>query len=490
MEQELPITVVEDINGNKYYLDSVLGQGGQGMVCRTKDSSLAVKFLMNGSTIIEDEKIYNKFESIIDDVVIMRFENDIRLCKPEIMLKKPMCGYVMKLLSDLKPVNKLIYAPDSDGDYSSYWKKTNGLKKRLEVLLELSRTLARLHSKGYVYCDISPNNVFYSDTANFSNVWLIDCDNIKYQGDSKKSIFTPGYGAPEVEKGITSNTTYSDCYSFAVLAFRMLTSQNPFNIDYNDDSSSEGWDASTTSNSTENITSEKWVFDTNLDEEKKVYFYHFIDSNLLELFNSTFGEKSILDPTSRPSMRIWYDALKAVILKLNKCSCGQFIYSSEEQCPFCNTKRNFKQFINVYNIYKKDNVARLVDEVNQDIKSDELDDADFVDYQLDTFKKNVTEMRLSNSIIVYDGLKIYDSSIFDVTICETPKLLFEFRYNNNNLFVTNKYSETVIIRIQGETHKLRSDESMPLTISNKETAQIYLNDPVSKQLISVNVKSL
>lgn len=61
MEQELPITVVEDINGNKYYLDSVLGQGGQGMVCRTKDSSLAVKFLMNGSTIIEDEKIYNKF---------------------------------------------------------------------------------------------------------------------------------------------------------------------------------------------------------------------------------------------------------------------------------------------------------------------------------------------------------------------------------------------------------------------------------------------
>ena len=31
MEQELPITVVEDINGNKYYLDSVLGQGGCGL---------------------------------------------------------------------------------------------------------------------------------------------------------------------------------------------------------------------------------------------------------------------------------------------------------------------------------------------------------------------------------------------------------------------------------------------------------------------------
>lgn len=490
MEQELPITVVEDINGNKYYLNSVLGQGGQGMVCRTKDSSLAIKFLMNGNTIVENEKIYSKFESVINDVVIMKFDNDIRLCKPEIMLKRPLCGYVMKLLSNLKPVNNLIYAPDNDGDYSAYWKETNGLKKRLEVLLELSRTLARLHSKGYVYCDISPNNVFYSDTTNFSNIWLIDCDNLKYQGDAKKSIFTPGYGAPEVEKGITSNTTYSDCYSFAVLAFRMLTSQNPFDINYTDESSSDGWDASTTSSNNENTPLAKWIFDTALTEEKKSYFYHFIDSNLLKLFNDTFGKKAILDPTSRPSMRIWYENLKAVLLKLNKCSCGQYIYSSEEECPFCHNKRNFKYFINVYNIYKKENIAKIVDDVNQNIKLDDLDNADFTDGKIDTFKKNVMEKRLNNSIIIYDGLKIYDSSIFDVTIYETPKPLFEFRYNNNNLFVTNKYSETVTIRIQGETHKLRSDESMPLTISNKETAQIYLNDPVSKQLISVNVKSL
>mgnify|MGYP000951574947 FL=1 len=42
---------VEDIYGNVIYLDGEpLGQGGQGIVCRTKDKNIALKFLVkNGS---------------------------------------------------------------------------------------------------------------------------------------------------------------------------------------------------------------------------------------------------------------------------------------------------------------------------------------------------------------------------------------------------------------------------------------------------------
>ena len=58
MENELTITYVEDINGNKYYLEKVLGQGGQGMVCRTKDETLAVKFLMNNEPFFELKFVY------------------------------------------------------------------------------------------------------------------------------------------------------------------------------------------------------------------------------------------------------------------------------------------------------------------------------------------------------------------------------------------------------------------------------------------------
>ena len=43
---ELPINSVKDVNGNVYMIDSILGQGGQGMVCKTKDSAIAVKFVI------------------------------------------------------------------------------------------------------------------------------------------------------------------------------------------------------------------------------------------------------------------------------------------------------------------------------------------------------------------------------------------------------------------------------------------------------------
>ena len=240
------IEKVQAANGNVIFLDSILGQGGQGMVCRSSDRNLAVKFLTNNGKVVINDKIYESFKEKVYDISIMRLDEDIHVCKPEVMLEKPFCGYVMLLLNGLEPIKNLIYTPSTDNiSMQQFLSETGGLKKRLEVLLELSRTLARLHSKGIVYCDISPNNVFFAKGNNFSNVWLIDCDNLKFTNESKKGIFTPGYGAPEILNKITDNTIFSDCYSFAVLAFRVLTALNPFEISYNDDTSSGGWDATT-----------------------------------------------------------------------------------------------------------------------------------------------------------------------------------------------------------------------------------------------------
>ena len=42
---------VEDIYGNIIYLDgNPLGQGGQGVVSRTKDKNIAIKFLIKASS--------------------------------------------------------------------------------------------------------------------------------------------------------------------------------------------------------------------------------------------------------------------------------------------------------------------------------------------------------------------------------------------------------------------------------------------------------
>ena len=153
---------VEDIYGNVIYLDGdPLGQGGQGIVCRTKDKNIALKFLVKNGSIIEDEQIYESYKNRINDISILKIDDDINICRPEIILKKPTCGYVMKLLNELTPVSNLIYST-SYGEYKDYLISDGTLKKKLEVLIDLSRVLARLHSKGMIYGDLSPNNVFYS----------------------------------------------------------------------------------------------------------------------------------------------------------------------------------------------------------------------------------------------------------------------------------------------------------------------------------------
>ena len=77
---------VEDVYGNIIYLDGKpLGQGGQGIVCRSKDKNIALKFLVKNGSIIEDDHIYEKYKNRINDISILKIDDDINICKPEII---------------------------------------------------------------------------------------------------------------------------------------------------------------------------------------------------------------------------------------------------------------------------------------------------------------------------------------------------------------------------------------------------------------------
>ena len=168
---ENQIKKFKDQNSNDIYITEKIGSGGQGMVYRTKDRNIAVKFLSKDDEIINDQETYNSFKEKIEEVIILKTDETIHICKPEVMLESPTCGYVMKLLNDLVPVSELIYT--NEGNFTTFFKETLGIKKRLEVLIELSKTLAKLHTDGIIYGDISPNNVFFSKKSFYTNVWLI-----------------------------------------------------------------------------------------------------------------------------------------------------------------------------------------------------------------------------------------------------------------------------------------------------------------------------
>ncbi len=484
---DLPISVVKDVNGNVYTLDSVLGQGGQGMVCRTKDSSLAIKFVMKGEQILQDEKFYEAYKNKINDVVIMNIDSDINLCHPYTMLEKPYCGYVMHMLSELKPVSNLIYDPNSDNGLSEFFLKTNGLKKRLEVLIELSRTLARLHSKGIVYCDISPNNVFYSNTDNFSKVWIIDCDNLKFSSDPKRGIFTPGYGAPEVASNLTSNTIFSDCFSFAILAFKILTARSPFEVDYTDESSSDGWDASTTEAASQDKIANNdipWLFENGINDQLKAYFNHFLTKDMLVLFEQTFGKTGRSVPTSRPSMREWYSCLKDIYLKITKCQCGRYIFAGEKDCPFCHEKPQFTYYGTLMEVYP--NHKEAANNVSEDLHKADLNDFEYIDKKMASISKQ--NYKKLYDFMIYEDSKIYNYSINTISIYEFPFPLVEFKFNNGYLFINNKSAKNIKYNYKGEKGSLLSSDAKP--ISGKDPFYLYIDDPDSSVIHCLIIKSV
>ncbi len=486
-ERELPIKTIKDCNGNLYVLDSVLGQGGQGMVCKTKDSAIAIKFVMKNNQVLQDESYYEAYRNKINDVVVMNIDSDINLCHPYTMLEKPYCGYVMHMLSNLKPISNLIYDPNIDKGLESHFLESGGLKKRLEVLIELSRTMARLHSKGIVYCDISPNNVFFSDTENFSKVWLIDCDNLKYTNDVKSGIFTPGYGAPEVVLNASSNTIFSDCFSFAVLAFKVLTSRSPFEVNYKDTDSSDGWDATTKATTNEdNISANNipWLFEDGVKE--KEFFSHFLTKELIALFNQTFSKHGRFSPNSRPSMREWYSALKDCYLKINKCQCGRYIFAGESECPFCHEYTSFKYYGLLMNVYSK--TDEVINSIKKEVHTNDFNDLEFIDGILDE-QANAKYERVCN-FIIYEDLTIYNFNINQVSIYEAPYALLKFKQRNGYLYIENKSPYILSYYYKNEKGKLTSGQQIPISLTDKQIFQLIFKDPDSTINHSIIIKTI
>ena len=195
--------------------------------------------------------------------------------------------------------------------------------------------IARLHAVPLVYADISPNNIFISETADASEVWLIDLDNLDYLSPNASGIYTPGFGAPEVASGRAGVTTLSDSFSFAVLAFYVLAQAHPFLGDYVEEG---GWD--------DDEDREQLAFhgqvpsienpDDNSNRTARGIPRHLVLSKpVRELFHRTFGPGR-KQRELRPSMVEWADVLRRAADRVVSCKgCGSTFDVTAGTCQFC-----------------------------------------------------------------------------------------------------------------------------------------------------------
>lgn len=376
---DLPSTVIDDEGNVHHLLKEPLGRGGQGIVLRTRSPHIAVKLVGEVSeapTAAPSEgairklwgrlthsappapsarpagKLWDQLTrtpgiALATDAsqraALRRRLEDVRaLPLPRLHLAQPLSmlrdhvGYTMRLLKGMVPMRTLIADPGAPR-LSEFYQATGGLARRLELLANTAGLLARLHGVPLVYADISPNNVFVSETVDANEVWLIDLDNLDYLSANAPGIFTPGFGAPEVVTGRAGVSTLSDSYAFAVLAFWVLTQQHPF---FGDHVEEGDWDSDGAVDREQLALRGDlpWIEDTKdaTNQTSKGIPRHLVLSRpVRELFQRTF-EAGRKDRTMRPSMSEWAEVLRRAADRVVTCKgCGSSFDVSATSCQFC-----------------------------------------------------------------------------------------------------------------------------------------------------------
>lgn len=319
---------VIDTKNISYNVIAKLGEGSQGTTFLLEDRKHIVKL----------------FHKSIDSTVAkskINFLLNLGLNKnifaiPLRQINQPRNGYIAEFASGMVPLTE-IRMHSAINNLSEWYLSTGGLLRRYNILTKLASILRVLHSKGMAYCDLSPNNVFISEKVDNGHVFLIDMDNLRYKTSILNNIYTPFYGAPEIVSNASPNTTMSDSYSFAVLAYELLTLNHPLIGDYVSEGEPEIEDMALNGKIpwVEHSTDSQNIRSTGLPSNKV------IPKKLMSLFRKNF-ETGLLNPLERPTMAEWYDALNLAQNELLKCgnnACGLlYPYNNEQKCTFCGDK--------------------------------------------------------------------------------------------------------------------------------------------------------
>ncbi|MCS4432847.1 protein kinase domain-containing protein [Aquiflexum gelatinilyticum] len=319
---------VVDSKNISYKVLEKIGGGSQGITYLLNDQKHIVK-LLNQS--FDDNTTKTKINFLMN-LGLDKKEFAIPLRQ----ITQPKNGYIAEFASGMIPLSTLKLGTENK-NLTEWYLNSGGLLKRYNVLIRLAALFRAIHSKGLAYCDLSPNNVFISERHDADNVFLIDLDNLRYKTSIVNNIYTPFYGAPEVVSNYGPNTTMSDCFSFAVLAYELLTLNHPLIGDYVSEGEPELEEEALAGklpwvDHSRDFSNER---STGLPSEKVM------PEKLLNLFRKNF-EEGLNNPIERPSMAQWFDMLNLALNELLKCGnndCNlRYPFNNLKQCSFCGYK--------------------------------------------------------------------------------------------------------------------------------------------------------
>lgn len=319
----LPETLVDEY-GNRHRLREVVASGGQGAVFRTSDNDLAIKVRTKGGTVETTRRL-------LENLRCLPIPSGLPISLPHAVLRDQP-GYVMPLLSGMEDFSRF-FPPvgfASGTELISWYISSGATKSRLFALAQSAAILARLHAAGIVYGDLSPRNVFIRADRS-AEVWLIDCDNLKFETAPSDGFYTELFEAPEIrDSGIRPRT---DAWSFAVMAFWMLSCLHPLV-----DGKEFDW---------MNPHASPFVDDEDDDSNRATKQGKplglprelVLTPRLIRLFQAALG-KGRRSPWHRPSLGYWALELARAHDLLIVCQKCRWSYGVEEPCcPLCDAAK-------------------------------------------------------------------------------------------------------------------------------------------------------
>jgi len=223
----LRVTAGEIING-KYLIESLLGEGGVGIVAAARNIEL-------------DERVALKFlrpEMIGQTEIVARF---MREAKAACSIKSEYVATVFDVgsLPDGSPFLVMEYLEGSNLGEVVEARGTLGCREAAEYIMQACEGLAVAHAKGVVHRDIKPENLFLTSRAGMSIIKVLDF------GISKAvltgSIFggalpqvrtinlmgTPLYMSPEQIRSAAGGDMRSDIWALGMVLYELLTGTLP-----------------------------------------------------------------------------------------------------------------------------------------------------------------------------------------------------------------------------------------------------------------------
>jgi len=315
-----------DGKGRSYDVSGFLGQGAQGTVYALSGGKLAAKLLPTHSQLQRD-----RLRAKLAWLKTLPLES-IAIAKPMELLAPPHAGYIMQFCSGMVSAQQLLSPPRGNSAVLKWYIETGGLRRRVSLLARLASVLSRLHGMGLAFADVSPRNVFISEDLTANEVQLIDADNLLYESSPGGSpIHTPGFGAPELVRDEAGVSTLTDAYSFAVIAFQMLTLIHPLLGDFVRDGEPELEQESYAGRL-------PWIDSTSDDRNRSsdgIPREMVLSPKLKLLFERNFGA-GLADPNQRPRMAEWLEAFESAHGFIVNCDgCNSSFYARSSQCPFC-----------------------------------------------------------------------------------------------------------------------------------------------------------